>query len=252
MIVGTCGFSRSRRAIFDTLDAVEIQKTFYDPPPKSWLERLRSEAPSGFIFTIKAWMLITHKYNKALWRRLKRELPGKIDNYGFFQDTEEVWWAWSVTLEAARAVGAEAIVLQSPASFKPASDNIARVENFFSKAPREGRILAWEPRGEWWDRPDLLEKIAKDYDVVISGDYLRGRVPPYHTRGTGYARLHGLGGREVNYKYKYTREDLERLRDILERLARDGVKTVYVMFNNVYSYSDALEFKRLLAGSPIK
>ncbi len=242
ILVGTCGFSKSKRLIYEHLDAVEVQQTFYDPPPPEKLARLREEAPEEFIFTIKAWMLVTHKYNAKLWRRLKREVPGRRENYGFFQDTEEVWRAWNTTLEAARALEAPIIVLQTPASFTPTEENLANLRKFMSKAPRDGRHIVWEPRGSWWDKPGLLAEMSRELGVIIAGDYLRGRIPVYHYDNIAYTRLHGLGGREVNYKYKYTQDDLKRLADIVKGLS--GVRTTYVMFNNVYSYQDAVEFKK--------
>src|SRR6185503_19103411 len=39
---------------------VEVQQTFYDPPPIGTLEKWRRQAPAGFEFTMKAWQVITH------------------------------------------------------------------------------------------------------------------------------------------------------------------------------------------------
>jgi uncharacterized protein YecE (DUF72 family) len=239
--VGTCGFSASQKKIFENLDVVELQQTFYDPPPTTYLRRLREKAPQGFEFTVKAWMLITHKYSRMLWKRLKRSVPGRMENYGFFQDTEEVWWAWEETRRAARDVNAQIIIFQSPASFKPTDDNLSNLNNFFKRISKEGFILGWEPRGEWWDRPDLLKELSMKYNITIIGDYLRGRLPPIQ-REISYTRLHGLGGKEVNYKYKYTDEDLNKLWKIIYNIKS---KEIYVLFNNVYSYEDALRFKTL-------
>ncbi len=243
--IGTCGFNRSRKLIFSKLDVVELQQTFYDPPPTKQLEKLASEAPEGFEFTVKAWMLVTHRYSKMLWRRLKRRLPGRRENYGFFQPTEEVEWAWSETVRAAKAVRARIIVLQSPASFRPSDENFSNVESFFKRHSREGFLLAWEPRGEWWEHPEILARLSSTYGVVIVGDYLRGRIPEYFPEGIGYTRLHGLGSGEVNYKYKYTDNDLLKLMNIIYKLNNT---TQYVLFNNVYSYTDAARFKSLLQG----
>ncbi len=244
VFVGTCGFSRSRRLIYRDLDVVEVQQTFYDPRPPESFEKYRREAPPGFEFTVKAWMLITHTYNPRLWRRLKSSVPGDKTRYGAFQDTQEVWWAWEQTRRAAQALEARIIVFQTPASFRYTRENLERVRNFFSKVMGEYTI-AWEPRGDWWTTG--LEELAKlaSEGIVIVGDYLRGRLPPAPVE-PAYTRLHGLGGGEVNYKYKYTDEDLAKLKSIVEELDSD---TVYVLFNNVYSYDDAVRFKKLLQGS---
>ena len=244
VIVGTCGFSASREKIYSHLDAVEIQRTFYDPRPPESFGKYRAEAPEGFRFTVKAWMLVTHGYNKRLWKRLKSPPPGHPSVYKPFADVREVWEAWKITIEAAEAIGAEAIVLQTPASFNPIEENVERLENFLSKADRRGFAIVWEPRGEWWnpENLELLDRISRDYQVSIAGDFLRGRLPTEHSI-VAYARLHGLGGVEVNYKYRYTDEDLKRLKTIILNLKQ---RPVYVMFNNVYSYYDAVRFKRLL------
>ena len=189
-------------------------------------------------------MLVTHPYNKRLWRRLRSEVPGDPARYGMFQGTEEVEWAWAETLRAARIVGARIIVLQTPASFRPTQQNIDNLESFLEAHRRDVEVLVWEPRGDWWSEPGLLSRISKEHDLVVAGDYLRGRLPPA-CKYIAYTRLHGLGGGEVNYKYKYTQEDLKRLAAIVEELCSD---TIYVLFNNIYSYSDALEFKRLISG----
>jgi uncharacterized protein YecE (DUF72 family) len=53
-----------------------------------------------------------------------------------------------------------------------------------------------------------------------------------------------LGGGEVNYRYKYTDEDLLKLLAIVKRYAES--QDAYVLFNNVYMFDDALRFKSML------
>ncbi len=62
-------------------------------------------------------------------------------------------------------------------------------------------------------------------------------------RGTAYFRLHGIGKGEVNYSYKYSNDDLGRLKELIDSI---GESTVYVMFNNVHMLDDALRFKELI------
>ena len=241
VLVGTCGFQKARSRHYRELDVVEVQQTFYDPPSPDTLRSWRREAPSGFVFTVKAWMLVTHEYNKRLWSRLRREVPGSPENYGLLRLNREVLWAWEVTLEAARALEARVVLLQTPPSFGPTEENVARVKRFLKEVDWGGFALAWEPRGDWWLKPGLLSEIAESTGVIIAGDVLRGRRPPASQRVL-YARLHGLGGREVNYRYKYTDEDLERLAAEVKSL---GKEENYVLFNNVYAFDDAVRFKRM-------
>ncbi|MEB2836282.1 MAG: DUF72 domain-containing protein [Desulfurococcales archaeon] len=241
-LVGTCGFQRARSLHYKSLDAVEVQQTFYDPPPPERLSKWRTEAPEGFVFTVKAWMLITHGYNKRLWRRLKRELPFEPAEFKPFHTNKAVLWALEVTLEAARALGARVLVFQSPASFGATEENARLVASFFKEAGLENWEVYWEPRGSWWSQGrGLLERVASEAGIGIAGDVLRGRLPP---RGQDalYARLHGLGGRgEVNYRYKYSDDDLQRLLDAISPWGGG-----YIMFNNVYAFNDARRFREML------
>jgi uncharacterized protein YecE (DUF72 family) len=62
---------------------------------------------------------------------------------------------------------------------------------------------------------------------------------------TSYIRLHGIGGGEVNYRYKYKDEDLNILKEKIFNLSS---KEIYVLFNNVYMFDDAIRFKEILRG----
>jgi uncharacterized protein YecE (DUF72 family) len=64
-----------------------------------------------------------------------------------------------------------------------------------------------------------------------------------------YVRLHGLGKREQNYAYKYSDSDLEALRQRILDLSSRGARKVYILFNNVTMFDDALRFKGLLKRS---
>ncbi len=242
VVVGTCGFQRRRELHYRELDGLEVQETFYSITDPGRLARLRAEAPEGFHYTMKAWMLVTHEYNPRLWRRLKTQPPGDKANYGGFKPTREVMWAWDMTLQAARALQAEVIVLQSPASFKPTDRNLENLLGFLERAPRDGFKLAWEPRGEWWSERSLLERVAAEGRVAIVGDPLKDREPVAYS-SVVYVRLHGMGG-EVNYRYRYRDEELRALASWIRGLPGDHI--AYIMFNNVYSFSDAVRLKRLL------
>ncbi len=240
--MGTCGFQRARKQHYEVFDVLEIQQTFYDPPPLETLRKWRNEAPESFEFTVKAWMLVTHEYNAKLWRRLKRSVPGNPHDYGGFKLNERTLWAWNVTLQAAAALEARIIVVQTPPSFGYNEKNSERITRFFRTVPREGYLIAWEPRGNWWDNIEALYRTARSAGLLVAGDVLRGRLPP-QGQDVLYARLHGLGGKEVNYKYKYTDDDLDKLVDIV--LAGDW-KEAYILFNNIYAFVDAARFKEKL------
>ncbi|MEM3269871.1 MAG: DUF72 domain-containing protein, partial [Saccharolobus sp.] len=69
---------------------------------------------------------------------------------------------------------------------------------------------------------------------------------PLSSINTRYYRLHGIGKGEVNYKYKYKDADLEKLKEYIEQNDKN-MKNVYVLFNNVYSFDDAIRFKSIMS-----
>jgi Uncharacterized conserved protein len=241
VLVGTCGFQRARGVHYSSLDVLEVQQTFYDPRDLSLFSRWRSEAPSSFVFTVKAWMLVSHEPGR-LWSKLKGPVPGDRGGYGGLRLSNENVWAWGETLKAVEVLGSPIVVVQTPPSFGYSEANLDAVVKFFTSIDRRGRLIVWEPRGSWWGYPGALETAAREAGILIDGDLLRGRMPP-RDQDIIYTRLHGLGGGEVNYRYRYSDSDLERLAGVIEDLSP---KEAYVLFNNVYSYDDAVRFKAVI------
>ncbi|ABL88081.1 protein of unknown function DUF72 [Pyrobaculum islandicum DSM 4184] len=229
--VGTCGFPKSRRYIYNTLDAVELQDTFYNMPDPEKMAKLREEAPE-FHFTAKVFQGITHPPNSPTFKRTRGFKP--TDKHGVLKPTKENLELWQQFVDAIAPLRPEVLVVQTPPSLKPEP----YIYDFFASIVGKWKI-AWEPRGETYKDLALIQKIA-ELGVVIAVDPLKR--DPIHGHFY-YFRLHGLGKGEVNYRYKYSSEDLERLATIVRRLSGESV---YIMFNNVYMYEDAVEFKRLL------
>jgi uncharacterized protein YecE (DUF72 family) len=235
--IGCCGFSLSRKKYFETFEIVEIQQTFYQPPQLATAIKWRREAPQGFVYTMKAWQLITHTSHSPTYRRLSTPIPeSQQDCYGSFQPTDEVHQAWQKTLELARVLAPEIILFQCPASFKPTSENIDNLYRFFSTIPREGFSLAWEPRGSW--RKEEIKDLCQQLDLIYAFDPFK--TQPGFTQPVLYLRLHGRTG----YRYQYTDSELEFL---AQQLSPDA--TNYVLFNNSAMVQDALRFIRIVQGN---
>ncbi len=231
--VGCCGFPVSRKRYFKLFPVVEIQQTFYQPPHVSLAQKWKREAPTDFEYAMKAWQLITHEPKSPTYRRLKMKIQkAREDQYGSFKPTEEVRTAWETTREIADALAAKIIIFQCPASFTPDSEHMKNLKQFFSRIKMEAHILAWEPRGKWL--PSDIKFICRELDLLHV-------VDPFVSSQTygdiSYYRLHGRNG----YRYKYTVDDLELLRDLAQEK-----KDCYVMFNNVYMFEDAAAFNELV------
>lgn len=232
ILVGCCGFSLPRARYFRTFRLLEIQQSFYEPPSLQTAQRWRSLAPEGFIFTLKAWQLITHEPTSPTYRRLRTSIePAERSYYGSFKPTPQVLAAWERTRDIARALDAPLVVFQCPASFKPVPPNLTNMRSFFSGIQRDNLAMAWEPRGTW--PQELVRSLCQEMDLIHCVDPFVG---PAVWGSMNYFRLHGITG----YGYSFTQEDLRRL------FSWCSGKPSWVLFNNFTMAQDASRFQMLL------
>lgn len=230
----------SRSLYFKRLDLLETDATLLEPPGDAALRRWRREAPPGSSFTMLAWQLVTHEASAPTYERLLTPLsPGAAAEVGHFRATERVRAAWERTLAAAKALGAEVILFQTPPSFSPSAANRDAMRRFFGEVvgepPRELR-LAWEPRGIW--QPAQADALARELGLVYAVDPLQLEIPPPEG-AAAYFRLHGLG----LYRNRIGEEHLDLIAELV-----DPYEETWVVFANVEKFSDAQRFRRLYAG----
>lgn len=231
--VGVCGFPVSRISLFQQLDVVEVQKTFYTPLSEKSLLNLRKDAPSSFVFTMKAFQGITHPYTSPTYRRAKLPPHFTPQNLGFFRFTPEVEESTRITLQEAHILQAKVIVIQCPPSFRPTAENIANLARFFQNLESNPFLWGFEPRGNW--PSETVQKICEDFHLIHV-------VDPFYASPTAggirYFRLHGRSG----YHYRYTQEEIEALAQKL----KETQKETFCLFNNTFMLENALELKRKL------
>jgi uncharacterized protein YecE (DUF72 family) len=232
--LGMCGFTINAATYYRQFPVVEVQQTFYDPPPPATLERWRAEAPPHFEFTMKAWQVITHLGTSRTYRRLRSPFPDHARaEAGGFRLNDTVFAAWLTTLHCAELLRATAILFQCPASFKATADNIAAMREFFAviERPRDVRLL-WEPRGDWPD--DIVRGLCEELDLIHAVDPF---VRPSLTPQLIYWRLHGN-------RSHYARYTDDELRQIHAWLPPNDVDA-YVMFNNIPRVHDIRRYREL-------
>jgi uncharacterized protein YecE (DUF72 family) len=228
--LGLCGFTIGAAAYFQTFDTLEVQQTFYEPPSRLTMDRWREQAPPGFVFTIKAWQLITHRSTSTTYKRLKSEV--NREEVGAFRVNATTLHGWKVTRDCARLLRAKAILFQCPASFKATDENIDNMRRFFGEIGRmDGVDYLWEPRGPWPD--DVVLDVCRELQLVHAVDPF---VRPSLTPELLYWRLHGIGSHYVSY----TDEQLRQLHAWLPQDANG-----YVMFNNIPRVGDAKRFAKI-------
>jgi uncharacterized protein YecE (DUF72 family) len=234
--VGCCGWSAARARYFRALDAVEVQQTFYEPPRPSTLARWREEAPAGFGFAVKCFQLVTHEATSPTYRRLRRPMPPP-GSVGAFRDTPVVRGAWAETVAAARSLGAQIVLLQTPTSFVPSAEHLERLVAFVRRARDETDLtLVFEPRGPAWS-PEEADRLCRRAGLLRGGDPFVMAPPAPRHQPLAYFRLHGRSG----YRYTFTDADLAEIAALAQRY-----ETAWVLFNNRSMWHDARRFKRLL------
>lgn len=231
--VGCCGFPASLDRYFQELKVVEVQLSFYRTLGERQVENWSRKAPEGFEFILKAPQCVTHSPNSPTYRR--SHLPSeKRRDCGSFRLTPVVREEMETFLDRARFIGAERFLFQSPASFRPNSENLEQMAAFFQCYKGKG-IFIWEPRGRDWTA-EVVKGVCKRLDLIHATDpFLSG---PQVWGDFTYFRMHG---NLRTYRYTYTGEELMRL---LELAKRGG----YIMFNNSSMFKDALRMKQLLVG----
>ena len=242
--VGTCGIRQPRRRYYDNLDVVELQETFYDMPNPDRLRELRKEAPQNFEFTIKVFQALTHSPRSPTWKRMKYKLKGDLEKYGLLKPTKENFELWEEFLNNVKPLEAKVFIFQTPPSLPATEESCRWIIEFFNTIKRGDIIIGWEPRGDFYNKIELLKKIFDKCEIVHVVDPFR-RLP-VKRQEVNYFRLHGIGPGEVNYRYKYTDDDLRKLLEICNNC--DG-SLVYVLFNNVYMFDDATRFRNLAKSS---
>lgn len=230
--VGCCGFAGAQADYFATFNAVEINSSFYQLPRRETAARWRAAAPPGFIFTMKAWQVITHPATSPTYRRTTLE-PADREHAGHFGFNATIRWAWDETFAIAEALDAAVVVFQCPASFRSTPENIRRLTQFFERAKRGRFFFGWEPRGDW--PAELVARLCRDLDLVHVVDPFQ-QLPAYQAR-IRYYRLHGLTG----VRHRFSDEELRRLRGWCR-----GRQPTYCFFNTLAARQDAKRFLRLL------
>jgi uncharacterized protein YecE (DUF72 family) len=235
---GCCGFPIAQARYASLFSVVEINSSFYQLPKLETAERWRKTTPHGFEFALKAWQLITHPPTSPGYKRLSRPIhDSKRNHYGSFLPTPEVRDAWQKTLAVAEALKAAMILLQTPPTFVPTSDNVGRLQQFLRWAPRGGSQLAWEPRGHW--PASLLAQIFKEHRLIHAVDPLKSSPVP---SPLNYFRIHGAyEGQRIVSNYRFTDAELKKIKDACDKPVN------YVFFNNIQMLEDAKRFAQLIS-----
>jgi len=237
--VGCCGLAGlSLTEYSKRFEVVELQSTFYKLPLPNTALRWRNSVPEEFEFTMKAFQGITHPISSPTWKRAGSQKPKeRQEAYGHLQLTEENFECWRKTLQIFQLLKATFCVINLPPSFSRTEENVKRLLNFFKGSNINIGIEFRHP--SWFkDSQQTAEDLKKIGAVHIVDPLV---TKPLTETEIQYFRLHGLGPKP--YAYKYSDDDLHKLRGIVKE---QSAETVYVMFNNTNMREDAQRFIKML------
>ncbi|MBS3766066.1 DUF72 domain-containing protein [Candidatus Bipolaricaulota bacterium] len=94
--------------------------------------------------------------------------------------------------------------------------------------------------GQWGgeETPERIHEVCEKYDLVHCSDPFK--LEPVRTPDYSYSRLHGKPPGDEMYKYSYTEEDLDRLKEKLEGIEANEN---YVLWNNYNMYRDLKKYE---------
>lgn len=229
------------------VDAVEVNTSFYRPPPASMCEKWIGKVAQNkrFLFTAKLWQRFTHQ----------REEPWTSDEATLFREGIR-------PLQEAEKLGA--LLVQFPWSFAMCEANqewLGRLADEFRELPCvvEVRHASWDSDEGWEflrchglnfcniDQPHTRNSMGRT-------NVATGPVAYYRFHGRNYqAWFKKDAGRDERYNYLYAEEELAGWVAGIEQMESD-VERIFVMNNNHYrgqALVNALQIKASLSGRKV-
>ena len=200
-------------------DSVEINNSFYHLPTVRTFDYWNKNAPTGFIYAVKANRFITH---------MKKLKAPKVPLTQF--------------LRRARRLGSHLgpILYQLPPHWKPALERLA---GFCAQLPRDlTHVIEFRERA--WLNEETYN-LLKQHRVCLCIHDMLTRHPRRITGSAIYVRFHGASSK---YSGSYSRRRLTRWADWMREAAANG-HDVYAYFNNdrnVDAVRNAQTLRRIL------
>lgn len=191
-------------------DCVEVDSTYYHPPPQERVRRWADVTPEGFTFTLKLPGAITHE--AAL-----RDCAALLDR--FLERIDPL----------VRADKLGPLLAQFPASFEPRKDEAA-LHAFLEQLP-SGYQWAFELRNKGWWTPATFDALGRAGASLVWSVNQYAEAPPVETADFLYTRF--VGDRELTRFDRIQRDlthEMRRWKENYDKATR--TRLAYVFVNN--------------------
>jgi uncharacterized protein YecE (DUF72 family) len=204
---------------------VEINNSFYRLPRRQTFGSWRDDAPSGFIFSVKASRYITH---------IKKLHDPKPATRKFF--------------EHVRGLGKKTgpVLFQLPPRWH---SDAGRLQTFLETLPRRYRF-AFEFRDHTWFNAEVSDLLREFNAALCVYDVAGQQSPKELTASFAYLRLHRPA--EKKYSGRYTPPQLRQWLNQCREWLESGARQVFVYFDNDqsgYAALNAMEMQEMAGKS---
>jgi len=192
---------------------IEINTTFYSLPKFSIVQNWSDQVPEDFIFTVKVWQEITHKFKDA-------NIEDSISQFFYRLSPLK-----DKTL---------AYLLQFPPWFKYNEKHFHQLKYLIRELPNENKYII-ELRDNSWFNEDLLYDILECSNVILGTTYMPGIKAYYLPRqNTYYIRL--IGDRELTVFNRIQRDQKENLSNLVNEIKAlkdfPNIQEIFIIVNN--------------------
>ncbi|MFI5421105.1 MAG: DUF72 domain-containing protein [Nitrososphaerales archaeon] len=203
-------------------DFVEVNSSFYKPPPLKQAERWRTSVPENFEFTVRASSKLTH--------------------VNHMEPTEENFAEFGKSMDVCRALHSNILHFQFPPSFPITEETVQNWRQFFQSLNKiRDMHYAFEIRNAETARADHVRKFLSDFDIIPTSDASREKKLETSSRsGILYSRVFGLGDRT---KWSFSTDELMTLK---EKVGIIPATRRYLTFHNITMYEDGARMKNVI------
>jgi len=192
---------------------IEINTTFYSLPKFSIVQNWSDQVPEDFIFTVKVWQEITHKFKNA-------NIEDSISQFFYrLSPLKDKIFAY---------------LLQFPPWFKYNEKHFHQLKYLISELPTENKYII-ELRDNSWFNEDLLYEVIENSRIILGTTYMPGIKAYYMPRQNSYyIRL--IGDRELTVFNRIQRDQKENLSNLVNEIKAlkdfPNIQEIFIIVNN--------------------